>query len=180
MSTDALSPPITDELPEEFFLEGPVPDGEELLRRTVARVHRHSARSARLRGAMLLVAVLLVGAMVTGGGMALGRLMFTATTPVAERQLTATDPVTGAHLSATLVPADGGTYIETSVTGLPTGTECRLTVLGHGVTAPDGSWRIGQDGGRKPVSESFWMPPDDITALLVATSNGVHLYASAG
>lgn len=180
MSTDALSPPISDELPDEFFLEGPVPDGEELLRRTVARVRRHSARSARLRGAMLLVAALLVGAVVTGGGMALGRAMFPATPAVAERELTATDPVSGAHLSATLVGVDGGTYIEISVTGLPMGTECRLTVLGHGVRLPNGSWRIGQDGGRRPNPESVWMPPDDITALAIATSNGVHLYASTG
>lgn len=180
MPTDALSPPATEELPEEFFLEGPVPGGEELLRRTVARVHRQSARSARLRWAMLLVAVLLVGAMVTGGGMALGRMMFPATPPVAERQLTATDPASGAHMSATLVGVDGGTYIEVSVTGLPMGTTCRLTVFGHDITLHDGSWAIGPDGGRKPVPESAWMPPKDITALMVATSNGVHLYASAG
>jgi hypothetical protein len=180
MPTDALSPPVLDELPEEFFLEGPVPDGGDLLLRTVARVHRHAARAARLRLALLVVAVVLAGAVVTGAGMVLGRSMYPSTPPVAERFVSATDPATHARLTAMLTSADGGTHIDISVTGLPAGTGCRLTVLGDGITLPDGSWMIGPDGGRKPVAESAWMPPTDITGLMVTTSNGLHLHARVG
>jgi hypothetical protein len=179
MPHNALSPPVVDDLPEEFFLEGPVPDGEELFLRTMARVHRHAARSARWRATLLVVAVLLAGTVMTGTGMALGRWMF-PTTPVGERPVSATDPATGAHLAATLASVDGGTHIDISVTGLPMGTECRLSVTGDGIVLPDGGWQIGPDGGRTPVTESAWMPPEDIRGLTVATSTGVHLHATVG
>lgn len=178
MPTQATVPPALDDLPDEFFLEGPVPGGEDLLRRTVAKVHQQSARTARLRNAALAGAVVLAGGMVMGAGMAIGHWM---TPGVVAEHVVAMNSATGAELNAELVPVDGGTHLDLMVTGLPLGTACRLTVVSkQGVTQPGGSWRIGADDGRRAVTTSAWVPPDDIGTITVTTSTGMRLSWSAG
>lgn len=182
MSTDATSPPYFDalssgELPEEFFLEGPVPDGDDLLARTVARVHRHSARTARVRVATAVAAVLVVGATVTGAGMALGHWMSDQTVAA----VTISDMRAGARMRAVLTPADGGTHVVMTVTGLPVGTRCRLTITDKaGDVVHNGSWQVGPDGGAKPITTTAWVPPDQIANVQVDTSDGVDMIGSAG
>lgn len=178
MSTDAMYRPMSGELPEEFYLDGPVPGGEELFRRTVARVHRHAARSARLRTASLVATVVVAGALVMGAGMELGHWM---SRPGDERVLVATDADGGATLTADLVPVDGGSHVELKVTGLPAGTECHLTLYDkQGAAVADGSWGIGPDGGSKPVDMNAWPPPDDISSVMVTTSTGLRLSGPVG
>lgn len=169
MSTD---PP---EAPEEFFLDGPMPDGEDLLRRTVAAVHRHAARSARLRVALLALGVVVAGALVMGSGMALGR--WTDQPTGGGNPVVATDSARGATLSATLARTDGGSRLSVTVTGLPVGTTCRLSVVDTtGDAWPDGSWRIGP--GHRAVTTTAWPAPREIAAVRVTTSAGVTLTAS--
>jgi hypothetical protein len=175
MPTDTGLRPDTGDWPEEFFLEGPVPDGADLLRRTVADVHRHSARSARLRGALLMVALVIAGVVLTGAGMAIGRA--THGLPAFRSPITAVDTRTGARLTASIGPADGGSAIALRVTGLPAGTDCRLTVVGRGgVRVDDGGWRTGPD----PMHMTVWLPPDQVTGIDVATDTGTELNAEVG
>jgi hypothetical protein len=175
MPTDTSQQPDIDDWPEEFYLEGPVPDGEELLRRTMADVHRYSARSARLRAALLVLVVVVAGAMLAGAGMAIGRA--THRPPVLESRIEAVDTRTGARLSGTIGADDGGSRIALLVSGLPPGTNCRLTVLGRGgVRVDDGSWRTGPD----PVRLSVWLPPDQVLGVDVTTDTGTELDASVG
>lgn len=162
------------EQPEEYFLDGPVQGGDDLLHRTIARVHRHAARSARLRLALLAVTVVVAGALVMGSGMMLGQWM-KPPGPVGIA-VVATDPSTGARLGGALTSADGGSRIDVTVTGVPVGTVCRLTLIDTaGKSMPDGSWRVAADRGA--VSITAWWPPAAIRSVLVTTSSGSRLSA---
>jgi hypothetical protein len=175
MPTDADVRADTGEWPEEFYLDGPVPGGEELLRRTVAKVHRHSQRSARTRGALLVTAAVLTGVVLTGAGMAIGHSMRPVAT--AEPPIVAVDPLHGARLEATMSPAGGSTTLRLKLSGLPAGTECRLIVVDKdGTRFANGSWRAGA----VPVEETVWLPPDRIAGFEVATSTHADLVASIG
>jgi hypothetical protein len=167
MSTDTTLQHDTPDLPAEFYLDGPVPDGEELLRRTVAAVHKRSARSARLRVSLFVVAALVACAALAGTGLAVGRLIGGPHVSIAESYYSATDPGTGAKLAATVTPGEGGSHLTVTVTGLPQGTPCQLTVIGtNGTRVPGGGWRIPQD--RKPVTANVWMAPDQMAEIEVA------------
>jgi hypothetical protein len=168
----------TDDWPSEFFLEGPAPGGEELLRRTVDTVRRQSARSARTRGWVLSATVVIACALLTGAGMAAGHWMTSVPVLVAEHPVVATDTLAGARMTATVWPADGGSLLDVTVTGLPVGTPCQLTVIGrNGVRVSGGSWRIGPT--HPTISSSAWFPPDQVAAIDVTTGEG-DLYATVG
>lgn len=176
MPTDARNRPSPGDLPDEFFLEGPVPDGEELLRRTVAKVRRQATRSARLRGVLLVAIIVLSGAVLTSAGMALGRWSDDDDgVPVVGAPIVAS--VDGAKLTATMALGDGGSYLTVVVTGVPIGTTCRLTIIGDDGTRTDGgSWGIGP--AHRPVETTAWMPPSGVAELDVVTSNGLELIAA--
>lgn len=160
--------------PPEAFLDGPVPDGEDLLQRTMTKVHKHSARSARIRAAVFTSAVVLACAVLAGTGVVIGRMLESPASAV-----TATDPRTDAHLVALMTPTDDGTSMEITVTGLPVGTACHLTFVGKdGTRMSDGtSWRIPLDAADHPIETHVWMPESSLAEIDVTTSTGVHLIA---
>lgn len=164
------------EWPPEAFLDGPVPDGDELLQRTVAKVHKHSARSARLRVALFAAAIVTTCAILTGAGVLMGHLM---EGPTIESYVTATDPTTGARLVATMTPTDDGTSMAVTVTGVPVGTACKLTFIGrNGTRMSDGSsWRVPQNAAQKPIETHVWMSESNLTEIEVTTSTGADLIA---
>jgi hypothetical protein len=175
MPADAGVRPGTEEWPEEFYLEGPVPGGEELLQRTVAKVHRHSQRSAHARGALLVTAAVLIGVVLTGAGMAIGHSMRPSAVP--EPPIVAVDPRHGARLEAIMSAAGSSTNLRLKVSGLPVGTDCRLTVRDKdGTTFRNGGWRAGT----MPVDETVWLPPDRIAGIEVRTGTGADLVAAIG
>jgi hypothetical protein len=172
MPTDARSRPGPGDLPEEFFLDGPVPGGNELLLRTVANVHRQATRSARLRMVLLVAVIVLSGAVLTSAGMVLGRWTDDDAVPLGDSPIVATDA--GARMLAAMAPGDGGSYLTVVVTGVPVGTTCRLTVIGKDGTKMDGgSWAIGP--AHRPIQTTTWIPPDQVAQLDVVTSTGLDL-----
>ncbi len=162
--------------PPEAFLDGPVPGGEDLLRRTVAKVHRQSARSARLRVTVFAVAVLTACVALFGAGVAMGTLSHTVP---AQRTVAATDARTGARLVVTMTVTDDGTDMEVTVTGLPVGTACHLTVIGKdGTRMSDSSgWRIPPDAADHPIRTNVWMTESNMAELEITTSTGTNLTA---
>lgn len=168
----------TDGWPEEFYLEGPVPDGEELLRRTVARVHKHSARSVRIRLALTATGVLVASAALTGTGIVVGRFL-EGPAVVAETVITGSDPRSGARLAVAMTPTDDGTRMDVTVTGLPVGTACQLTYVGTDGSrlSHNGSWRIPPDAAHRPAHEHVWMTESQLAAVEVTTSTGTELVA---
>lgn len=168
MPTDA------DDWPDEYYLEGPVNGGDDLLRRTLATVRRQSMRSARWRVVLVAVGVLLACAMLTGAGMAIGRL--TDRAPATERPIVATDARTGATMRVTTRTTEGGTYLDVTTTGLPVGTTCRLTVIGtDGTHADGGGWKVAEDATEIPVDMMVWLPRSQVAQLDVTTSVGAVL-----
>lgn len=168
-------PTDSDDLPHEFYLEGPVTGDDELLRRTLATVRRQSARSARWRVALVAAGVLLAGMMLTGTGMAIGRLTDRAVPPP-ERPITAVDQRTGARMRITTRSTEGGTYLDITTAGLPVGTTCRLTVVGRdGSRQTGGSWRVAPDAADDPVDVMVWLPRSQVARLEVTTSVGAVL-----
>lgn len=173
MPTDA------DDWPHEFYLEGPVTGGDELLRRTLANVRRQSTRSARWRIVLVAAGVVLAGLMLTGTGMAIGRL--TDHVPPPERPITATDPRTGARMWVLTRTTEGGTYLNVTTKGLPVGTTCRLTVVGKDGSRQDGGgWKVGPDAIEDPVDMMVWLPRSRVAQLDVTTSVGATLIGNAG
>jgi hypothetical protein len=165
-----------EDLPEEYFLDGPVPDGDELLLRTVARVHRMAHRSARLRFAMFATGIVAACAGIVGVGFAVGHHM--TTDVIVGGPIQATDRRTGAHMSATMTGTDW-THLTVSMSGLPPGTACRLTVVGRDGSRQDsGGWRTAE--APAPVSLSAEMPPAQVAQIDVSTSNGADLVGDVG
>ena len=159
--------------PDEYFLDGPAPGGDELLNRALTRVRRTSTRSARLRGVLMLAALLLATGMLTSAGMAIGRWSSESRLPQV-----ATDVSAGATLRVTMVPADGGSYLNVRVDGLPPGTDCRLTVTGKdGSRLADGSWQVGRQNRQPPIDISIWLPPADVSSVDVIAGTGAELRA---
>jgi hypothetical protein len=172
MPTDA------DDWPHEFYLEGPVNGGDELLRRTLANVRRQSTRSARWRVVLVAAGVVLAGLMLTGAGMAIGHL--TDRVPPPERPITATDARTGARMRVMTRSTEGGTYLDVTTTGLPVGTTCRLTVIGtDGSRSDGGGWKVGSDAAENPVDMMVWLPLSQVAQLDVTTSAGAVLVGDA-
>ena len=174
MPTDARGRDSADDWPEEFSLDGPAPDCAELLRRTVDSVHRQSARSARLRAALVVIGVVLAGLLVTSVGMAIGRASHAAT--ARQTDVVATDPTTGARMAVTLVATQGGTYVTVTMTNLPVGTACHLTLIGRrGGHLDGGSWQIGPDTAHLPVGTTTLLRPTSVAEVQVTTSTGADL-----
>jgi hypothetical protein len=159
--------------PDEYFLDGPAPGGEELLRRTVATVHRKSARAARARRHMLIGVLVVVAGLLTGLGMAIGRwTLGESLRPI----VVASDVSTGASLAVTMGGTEGGSYLDVTVTGLPVGTNCWLTVTSRdGHTLAGGSFQIEPDAQRAPVDFTIWLPPAEVAEIAVTASTGAQL-----
>jgi hypothetical protein len=84
----------------------------------------------------------------------------------------------GATLQVTMVPADGGSYLDVRVDGLPPGTGCWLSVTGKdGSHLAEGSWQVGRDSTQPPVDISIWLPPSDVSSVDVTASTGAELTA---
>lgn len=165
-----------EDLPEEYFLDGPIPDGDELLLRTVARVHREARGTARLRCTLFAAGALVACAAVVGVGVTMGHHM--AADVVVMGRIQATDRRTGAHMSVT-VTGTTWTRLVVSMTGLPKGTACRLSVVGRdGSRVDGGGWRVG--GVAAPVTLSAGVPPTRIAEIDVDTSSGERLVGDVG
>jgi Putative zinc-finger len=171
------------EVPPEFFLEGPPEGGDLLVRRAVSRV-RAERRSALTRRRVLTAAAAAVAAVaLIGAGAVAGRQSAPApvasgpsSTPVAgTRTATATDPGTGATVSAQVVPAAGWVRVSATVTGIPAGQKCRIVVVGTGGDRQiAGSWVVSAKGEKDgtTLSGSALVAPAQVAAVLVENFDG--------
>lgn len=151
---------------------------DPLLRRVVESVRRESARSARRRVAALASAATLLLLAAVGAGMAVGHSLGghpgSPGPPASSQTWSAADARSGATLTARLMADEGGTALGLSVSGLPHGTACRVTVLGRdGSRTDDGGWRVG---GR-PVAMATGQNLTGIAGIEVRADDGVDLVA---
>lgn len=166
------------EIPPEAFLEGPVPDGELLLERTLKQVRTEGNRQTWRRRSLWALAAALIGVVALAGGALIGR----DTAPVTAQAApaagtmtgTATDVTTGATMTVAIQPAVGWVRVHATVTGVPAGEECRLYVVSRdGSRREAGSWLVPAGAPKgTPLDGAALVAPADVMAVEVETFAG--------
>ena len=183
------------EVPPEAFLDGPPEGGDLLLQRTLRQVRTEKARQGRRGGALAVAGVAVLAAAALGAGVLLGHGTSTSRTaepsqspspaatgsptPAGTRVVSATDPASGARITATVVPAAGWVRVHAEVSGIPAGKRCQLLVLPRGGGAPvlAGSWLVSPKGAQAgtELDGTALVPPADVGAVQVSTVEGQRL-----
>lgn len=183
---------MLDEIPPEMALDGPPEGGDLMLRRALRQVQAESTRSRRADKATIAVAAAVAVAAVLGAGFFVGQATGGDDRPVAEQQadpqappltpgstvVSATDPDTGARLSASVVPKEGWVQVNAAVTGIAAGERCRLYVVGRdGSREIAVSWVVSDKGGT--LSGTALIEPAEVTSLEVENVDGDRFVAAA-
>jgi predicted anti-sigma-YlaC factor YlaD len=173
-------------VPPEAMLDGPPPDADLLLQRTIRQVRTESA-GTRLRNRTVAgAAAVVVAAAAIGAGVVVGRttgepLQPSAAAPVTSVQPPGTrfasgiDAATGARLTVGVTPAAGWVRVNAAVTGIPAGQRCRVVVVGKdGAREVAGSWLVSPKVANEGVDldGSALIDPADIAAVLVENTDG--------
>jgi hypothetical protein len=168
------------QVPPEAFLDGPPPEGDLLLQRTLREV-RTTTPAPKKRSRWLLVAtavVVVAGAL--GGGVLIGRQSVEEDDePVAgSKQVTATDATTGTTMATTVEPRTGWSWVHVQITGLKAGAECELVVTDKaGKRWVAGTWVVSEkaarDGSR--FGGGVLVPIDQVKAVEIRTIQGQHV-----
>jgi RNA polymerase sigma-70 factor (ECF subfamily) len=124
-------------MPPEVFLEGPPPDSELVLQRTLREIREKNSAYRRRRRLALTAAAVAVLVGVGAGGVALGRVtagetitaLRTTRPDTGARLLTGSNPATGARMTVTVTPEAGWVRVKATVMGIPAGERCMLVVL---------------------------------------------------
>ncbi|MFI7066559.1 anti-sigma factor family protein [Kribbella sp. NPDC050124] len=169
------------EVPPEAFLDGPPPDGDLLLQRTLREVRTAAAPPAKRRSPWLLVAaavVVVAGAL--AGGVLIGRQSVDpADQPVAgSKHAVATDSTTGTRMATTVEPRAGWSWIQVQVNGLKAGAECEMVVTDKaGKTWVAGTWLISEKAAREGsrFGGGVLVPIDQVKSVEVRTLQGQHV-----
>ena len=169
------------EIPPEAFLDGPPPDGELLLRKTLRQVREDRRGRMRQRRTYWVAAAVVAGLLALAGGLIVGRLttsdaQLTATlsatsAPPGARTGSATDAGTGAFMSVTVRPAAGWVRVHADVGGVAAGSSCRLVVVSRdGTREQAGSWLTSAD--TTAVDGAALMDPASVAAVQAETYAG--------
>ncbi|WP_250000874.1 zf-HC2 domain-containing protein [Actinoplanes sp. M2I2] len=165
------------EIPPEAFLEGPPPDGDLLLQKTLHQVRDEGRGHTRRRRALWTLAAVAAALIAVAGGISVGRSFVDPPGPVAPavvagpRTLTTTDAATGTSMDVTITPAAGWVRLRATVAGVPAGSQCRLFVVARdGSREYAGSWLVGPDA--TTVDGSALVAPAEVTAVQLETYAG--------
>ena len=179
------------DVPPEAFLDGPPPDGDLLLQRTL-RASRAAAEpsvspavpSRRPRLLLVAASAAVIAASALGGWRpdraADGRPGGgTVQPPVSgSKQANATDAATGATMATTVEPRAGWSWIKVKLTGLKAGAECEVIVTDeNGKTFSAGSWVVSEEAAREgsQFAGGVLVPVDRVTSVEVKTAQGEHV-----
>ena len=187
------------EVPPEAFLEGPPPDGDLLLQRTLREVRaeaavafetapaaeapaRHAAAAPKRSRWLAVAAAVVIVAGALAGGVAIGRQsvdQVVADPPVAgSKQVTTTDASTGTTMATTVEPRAGWSWIEVNLTGLKAGEECQMLVTDtSGKTWVAGSWVVSPKAAKEgsKFGGGVLVPLDKVKSVEVRTVQGEHV-----
>jgi hypothetical protein len=171
------------EIPPEAFLEGPPPDGDLLLQRTLREVRRTGRREARRIRVFVIAAAVVAVVVALGAGAVIGRGTAPATqaakasSPPGARTGSATNAATGVSMNATVRAAAGWVRVSATVTGVAAGEQCRLFVVARdGSREPAGSW-LASPSGSTTLDGAALMAPGLVTAVQAETYAGQILVA---
>ncbi|SDP72070.1 hypothetical protein [Lentzea jiangxiensis] len=154
---------LMEELPPEAALDGPPPNADDLLRRTLGTVREERHQAVRRRGRITAVSSTLVVAGVLAGGVWMGQGMGVGGTDDAVLQGTSAD---GAHMAVRVTDTEGGLRLVATVDGLRDGEACWLVVhTKDGRTFPAGSWRAHE--GEVTLAGSAMVRAGDVAGVSV-------------
>ncbi|WP_127504429.1 zf-HC2 domain-containing protein [Actinoplanes solisilvae] len=164
------------EIPPEAFLEGPPPDSDLLLQKTLREVRAERRGEDRRRWSLWTLTAVAAAVFAVAGGMYFGRSTVpqpTAVTNVAAaRSLAVTDTASGASMAVTVTPAAGWVRLRATVAGVPAGSQCRLFVIASdGSREFAGSWLVSE-GAATTVDGSALVAPADVAAVQLETYAG--------
>ena len=177
------------DVPPEAFLDGPPPDGDLLLQRTL-RASRASGETAvsptpeskRPRWLLAVAASALVAAVSLGGGVLIGQQtvapVASEKTPPGSKSANATDAATGTTMTTTVEPREGWSWIKVKLTGLEPGAECEVLVTDeNGETFVAGSWVVTEKAAREgsQFAGGVLVPIDQVKSVEVKNSQGKHI-----
>lgn len=167
-----------DEVPPEAFLDGPPPDGDLLLQKTLRRARASSPR--RFSPAIVVAAAAALVA-VLAGGVLVGRETApvagapTTTVPPNARAAQVTDPDTGATMDVTLIPKAGWVWVTAEVSGIEAGARCELWVQPRsGEKLLAGSWLVSEQGASEGtrLEGTALVDPAEVASVEVSTTDG--------
>jgi putative zinc finger protein len=172
---------VLDTVPPEAFIDGPPPNGDLLLQRTLRKVRAAEQAPAKPSGAARRLAAVAAAVVIAGGalvgGIAIGQ--GTGSSPdVPGLAFQATDASTKAQLDVHVEPLAGWVKVHADATGIRAGEPCQLVV-----TAKDGSQRVagswlvsskGESEGTK-IDGAALIAPADVKSVEVITMDNRRL-----
>ncbi|MFC0433712.1 anti-sigma factor [Kutzneria buriramensis] len=151
----------------DTVLNGPPPDGDQVLQRALRQIRAESAASRRRRGAFLASAAAVVTAVAVTTGVMVGR----SGDSLGPVRASGVDAGTGASLAVSFAPTTGWSHISAAVSGLPVGVECELVLVGKdGRRTIAAGWRVSSP--QSTVDASALVDPADITSILLESPAG--------
>jgi anti-sigma factor RsiW len=184
------------EVPPEMLIDGPPPDGELLLQRTLREVRGRRSRDERTRYAVWGVAAAVAAVAVLAGGTLIGRAT-APSEPVAQppiaptaaptpsavvRTASGTDAATGASMTVAVQNAAGWVRLRAAVSGVPAGEQCRLVVVSRtGERRDAGSWLVSEaaESAGTTIDGAALIAPEEVGSVLVETFAGRPLVSVA-
>ncbi|HEX7301462.1 anti-sigma factor [Lentzea sp.] len=153
---------LMEELPPEAALDGPPPNADHLLQRTLGTVREERHQAVRRRGRLTAVTSAFVAAGVLAGGVWVGQGLGVGDTGEVLQGTSAE----GAHMAVQVTDTEGGLRLVATVDGVRDGEACWLVVHtrdGRSFTA--GSWRA--HAGEVTLSGSAMVRAGDVAGVSV-------------
>jgi len=175
------------EVPPEAFLDGPPEGGDLLLQRTLREVRGISSRQRAWGGSLAAAGLVAVVALSIGAGVFVGQQSSAGNTggvaastapplPSGTKHSANVDPVTGAHLAATVVPANGWIKVQVQASDIAPGERCKLYVTSKsGVQEQFGGWLVGANatpGKTITLDGTALMSINDVASVSVVNDKG--------
>lgn len=163
---------LTEELPPEAFLEGPPPDADLLLQRTLGTVRAERTRAVRRRGRLAAATTATLIAATLAGGVYLGQDLVSD-----DAKLFEGGTAGGARMSVQLANTDSGVRLVATVAGLADGERCWLLVhTRDGRTITAGSWLAHEQSVTLPAQAM--VDANDVAGVSVVGADKRQLVAA--
>ena len=174
------------EVPPEAFLDGPPDGGDLLLQRTLREVRGISSRQRVWGGSLAAAGLVAVVALSVGAGVFVGNQSATGNGGVAAptasplpsgtKHSANVDPVSGAHLAATVVPLNGWVKIQVQASDIAPGQRCKLMVTSKdGRQEQFGGWLVAANaapGKTITLDGTALMSINDVASVSVVNDQG--------
>ena len=173
------------EVPPEAFLDGPPEGGDLLLQRTLREVRGISSRQRVWGGSLAAAGLVAVVALSIGAGVLVGHQAgpdngvaapTASPLPPGTKHSANVDPVSGAHLAATVIPLNGWVKLQVQASDIAPGQRCKLFVTSKSGTQEQfGGWLVSASatpGKTITLDGTALMSINDVASVSVVNDQG--------